>query len=91
MQMRSHSRPALKAEAVVHLVDPVNRELAVTIHGAPRRIYVPPDCGVVLWGQRVKFRKVQPGDRVQVVFSVMADPLVAEALEVQPAYPPCSS
>ena len=78
---------ALEAEAVVHRIDPVNRELAALVGGVPVTIYVPPDCEVVLRGERVKLRMVQPRDRLRVAFTERANPLVARAIEVQPAYP----
>jgi hypothetical protein len=90
MQKKNHCKPVLEAEAVVHRVDPVNRELAALVEGVLVTIYVPPDCAVVLHGERVKLRMVQPRDRVHVAYTELADSLVARAIEVQPAYPPPS-
>ena len=87
MQQRTGCKPVLEAEAVVHRVDPVNRELAALVGGVPVTIYVPPDSAVVLRGERVKFRMVQPGDRLRVAYTKLADPLVARAIEVRLAYP----
>lgn len=87
MQKRSSRKPAREAEAVIHRVDPVNRELVAVVQGAAMTIYVPPDCGVVLRGERVKLRMVQPGDRLRVAYSELADSLVAHEIEVRPAYP----
>src|SRR5688572_25013391 len=48
MQRRNNRRPVLDAEAVIHRVDIVNRELAALVKGVLVTIYVPPDCKVVL-------------------------------------------
>ncbi len=87
MQERTNGRPVLQTEAVVHRVDPVSRELAALVEGVLVAIYVPPDCEVVLRGERVKLRIVQPRDRLRVAYTEFADSLVARAIEVQPAYP----
>jgi hypothetical protein len=90
MRRRNHCKPVLEAEAVVHRLDPVNRELAALVGGILVTIYVPPDCDVVLRGERVKLRMVQPRDRLRVTYTELADSLVAREIEVQPAYPPAS-
>ena len=87
MGRRNSCKPIEKAEAVVHRVDPVNREVAALIDGLPVTIDVPPDCHVVLRGERVKLRMVQPGDRVRVTYTKLATSLVAREFEVQSAYP----
>jgi hypothetical protein len=87
MQKRNRCQPVLEAEAIVCRVDPVNRELAALIEGVPVTMYVPPDCEVILRGERVKLRMVQPRDRVRVAYTELADSLVTRAVEVQPAYP----
>ncbi len=90
MRRRNNGKPVLEAEAVVHRVDPVNRELAALVEGILVTIYVPPGCDIVLRGERVKLRMVQPRDRVRVTYTELADSLVAREIEVQPAYPPAS-
>jgi hypothetical protein len=86
MQKRNYGKPVLEAEAVVHRVDPVNRELAALVDGIPVTIYVPADCAVVLRGERVKLRMVQPRDRLRVAYTELADSLIARTIEVQPVY-----
>jgi hypothetical protein len=83
--MRTDRKLVLEAEAIVHRVDPVNRELAALVEGVPVTIYVPPDCEVVLRGEQVKLRMVQPRDRLRVAYTELAGALVARAVEVQPA------
>lgn len=86
MRRRNNCEPVLEVEAVVHRVDPVNRELAALVEGILVTIYVPPDSNVVLRGERVKLRMVQPKDRVRVTYTELADSLVAREIEVRPAY-----
>ena len=90
MRGRKSCESAVEAEAVIHRIDPVNRELAGLIDGVGVTIYVPPACEVVLRGERVKLRMVQPKDHVRVTYTELADPLIARAIEVQPVYPPAS-
>jgi hypothetical protein len=90
MRGRNSCEPALEAEVVIYRVDPVNRELAALVEGVLVTIYVPPACEVVLRGERVKLRMVQPKDHVRVTYTELADPLIARAIEVQPGHPPAS-
>lgn len=76
----------MEAEAIIHRVDPVNRELTAVVEGVFVTIYVPPDCEVVLRGERVKLRMVQPGDHVRVTYTELDDPLIACGIEVQPVH-----
>lgn len=85
MRPRIEGKPLLQAEAVVRWVDPVNRELAALVEGAAITIDVPLRCAVVLRGEPVKLRMVQPGDRLHVAYTEQADTLIARAIEVQPA------
>jgi hypothetical protein len=90
MQKGNNHKQVVKAEAVVHRVDPVNRELAALVGGVLVAIYVPPGCEVVLHGERVKLRMIQPRDRVRVAYTELADSLVAREIKVQPASPTAS-
>ena len=53
MRGRNSCESALEAEAVIHRVDPVNRELAALVEGVLVTIDVPPACDVILRGERV--------------------------------------
>lgn len=82
-------RPETRAQApqsvgVVERVDTVNRELTVLLGGDPLTIDVPVDCVITLHGERVKFRMVQPWDRVRVAHAACGSRLVARRIEVQP-------
>ena len=90
MRRRNSREPALEAEAVITRVDPVNRELAALVEGVLVMIDVPPACEVILRGERVKLRMVQPRDRVHVIYTESANPIVARAIEVLPGYPASS-
>jgi hypothetical protein len=87
MQRPDACQPLLEAAAVVHRVDPINRELAVLVEGILVNYYVPPDCTVILRGERVKLRMVQPRDRVHVTYTELAGSLIAREIVVQPGYP----
>ena len=73
MRGRNSCESALEAEAVIHRVDPVNRELAALVEGVLVTIDVPPACEVILRGERIKLRMVQPRDRVRVTYTEFAN------------------
>jgi hypothetical protein len=78
------SRPsAREARAVIHRVDPVNRELTALVDGSAVCVYVPPDCDILLRGERIKLRLVQPRDRIRLVYAPGAEAVVARRIEVQ--------
>jgi hypothetical protein len=83
--MKIQANKTLEADAVVLGVDLVNRQLAALTAGVPVNIYVSPHCDVILHGERVKLRMVQPKDRLRVRYEQLADGLVAERIEVRPA------
>lgn len=75
--------PVLAVEGVIEVVDPVNRELLVADGQATVRFDVPADCPVVLNSERVKFRLLQPLDRVRVVYAFESGRRWARRIEVQ--------
>jgi hypothetical protein len=82
MQKLGTQTSALQMDGVVHGVDTVNRELTVNAGGTLATFEVPPDCAVVLRGERVKLRMVQPRDRVQVTYTRRQGFLVARTIQV---------
>lgn len=90
MRTWNHYEPALEADAIVHRVDAINRELAALVDGVLVTIYVPPACDVMLRGERIKLRMVQPRDRVRVTYTQYANSMIASAIEVQPSNPTSS-
>ena len=80
-------KPTARLDGVVSRVDPVGRELDVHTAGCAVSFDVPPVCPVTLRGERVKFRLVQPQDRVRVVYTESDGRRIAEAVEIQPLAP----
>jgi hypothetical protein len=78
----------MRADGIVRAVDPVNRELAALVGGAVVTFDVPPGCAVVLRGERVKLRLIQPGDQVRVTYAAVRGCLVARAVEVHTGHLP---
>jgi hypothetical protein len=78
---------ALQSVGVVHLVDTVNRVLTVLVNGGLLTFDVPVDCEIILHGERVRFRMLQPRDRVRVTHAGRGSFRVALAIEVQPNDP----
>jgi hypothetical protein len=75
------SAPLLHSDAVVQWVDSVNREVGALVAGILFTIYAPPGCPIVLRGETVKFRLLQPGDLVRVTYVETAGLLVAKRIE----------
>ncbi len=88
MPRQNRNIPVVETEALIHRVDPVNRELGAIVAGALVNVYVPSTCDVVLRGERVKLRMVQPGDRVRVIYTRRGGLLIARHVEVQPEKTP---
>jgi hypothetical protein len=64
-------------------IDLISREVELISKAASHVVSVPPDCEVLLHGERVKLRMLQPGDSVKVTCLDKADSLVARALVAQ--------
>jgi hypothetical protein len=88
MPIPSARRPTVRIDGVVRRVDTVGRELHVQVAGSAVTFDVPPGCPITLRGERVKFRLVQPRDRVRVAYTVSHERRVADAVDVQPVDPP---
>jgi hypothetical protein len=69
---------------VVRHVDTINRELHVQIGDSIVTFDVPPDCTILLRGERVKLRMLQPLDRVRVTCTDGRHLFTAHVIEVQP-------
>lgn len=86
MRTRNRKR-VLRAEAIVHRVDTINRELSVLIGSVPVAIHVSRDCDVVLRGERVKLPMIQPSDRLRIAYAgKISNSLEAIAIQVLPTY-----
>ena len=73
-----------RIEGTVLRVDIINRELAVFAGGMRVVIDVPADCRIVLRGEPVKLRMLQPLDRVRVACNISDRLPIANAVEVGP-------
>jgi hypothetical protein len=69
---------------IVQLVDTVQRELTVLMHNGLAVVDIPPDCPIVLHGERIKLRMVQPRDHVRIRLAEGDTLPTAKAVEVQP-------
>jgi hypothetical protein len=78
-------RPGLLVEGVARRIDAVGRELTVDAGGTLVAIDVPPDCPIILRGERIKFRMLLPRDRVRVTCVDSPGARVASTVEVQPS------
>ena len=84
MQKPEHIARALNSVGVVHRVDTVNRELTVFVNDGLLTFDVPVGCAVILHGELVKLRMVQPQDRVKITYASHGGLQVARTMEVQP-------
>lgn len=84
--MHRHQRiaQALSSVGVVQHVDTVNREVTAFVDGALRTFDVPIGCEVILHGEPVKLRMVQPRDRVKITYTRRGSLQVALRIAVQP-------
>lgn len=69
--------------AMVDRVDPINREMHISVGNSSLAIYVPPGCPVLLRGERVRFRVLQPNDLVRGTYVRRPEGFVAEELEIR--------
>jgi len=68
----------------VQVVDTVQRELTVLTPFGLKVFDIPPDCPIVLHGERIKLRMVQPRDQVRIRVAAGEALPTAIAVEVQP-------
>ena len=55
-------------DGVIRKVDAMNRDMTVLAGGSQELVDVPSGCSIVLNGETVKLRLLQPGDRVRVTY-----------------------
>lgn len=72
------------AWGIVQNVDLVGRDMTVLLQTGIEVFDIPPDCPILLHGEQIKLRIVQPRDHVWIAFNRQSERLVAEKLEVQP-------
>lgn len=84
MYRLERTAPALHSAGMVHRVDTVNREVAVFVNGELLTFDVPVGCAILLHGERVKLRMVQPRDWARIAYARQGRLLVAQTIELQP-------
>jgi hypothetical protein len=73
-----------RAQGTIQRVDTLGREITLLLSTGLEAFYVPPDCPIVLHGERIKLRMIQPRDKARVTFVRNRGMLVVKLLEVQP-------
>jgi hypothetical protein len=69
--------PSLQAQGTVCRVNTISRELDLFMNGGRSVLDVPPDCAIILRGERVRLRMVQARDIVRVTYVVGINPQIA--------------
>jgi hypothetical protein len=70
----NHAMPSLEntkrreIDGIIRQVDAVNRDMTVLAGARQTLVDVPSDCSIVLNGETVKLRLLQPGDPVRVTY-----------------------
>jgi hypothetical protein len=73
---------AFEARGRLLRLDTLNRELTLLVGEAAVELDVPPSCPVVLNGQAVRLRLLQPQDRLRVTYHPALGRGVARHIEV---------
>jgi hypothetical protein len=85
--MRNLSLTTSQISGIIDDIDLVNRQLALRSCFGPKSVDVPPTCRILLRGEPVKLRLLQPGDYIKVTLSKSASSSAAQQIEVQ-GHPP---
>jgi hypothetical protein len=81
------SDPAIeRLQGIIREVNLLDRDLTVCAGTKAAVFDVPPDCPVFLHGERIKLRLLQPRDRVSIAFMRRDERLVAQKIQVDPAF-----
>lgn len=70
-------------EVILERMNLIDRELTSSIEGVTIRIYVPPNCVIVLRGERIKLRMLEAGDLLRVRYAEARTYWIAREIEVQ--------
>jgi hypothetical protein len=73
-----------RARGIVQSIDLVGRDLTVLLQTGITVFDIPPDCPILLHGEPIRLRMMQPRDHVRITFKCTSERLVAEKLDVQP-------
>lgn len=66
---------------VIRQVDAVNRDMTLLAGGTHELVDIPSNCSIVLNGEAVKLRLLQPGDYVRVLYLDQNNVRVAQRIE----------
>jgi hypothetical protein len=73
-----------RVEGTVKRVDTVEREITVMLPRGLAVFDVPSHCCILLRGESVKLRLIQPRDPIRITYLDLNGRLIAQMLEVQP-------
>jgi hypothetical protein len=73
-----------RATGIVQKIDLVGRDMTVQLTSGSMMFDIPPDCPILLHGEPIKLRMVQPRDHVCIVFTRLPERATAARVEVQP-------
>jgi hypothetical protein len=80
-----HAKTATeRAQGAVQRVNTVEREISVLLPTGLAVFDVPSNCPILLRGEPIKLRLIQPRDHVRIAFADHQGRLIANLLEVQP-------
>jgi hypothetical protein len=82
MQATQPNDTVLYVDGIIQRVDALAREVTVLTDGVQMLFDVPADCAVLLCGERVKLRLLQPLDHAVVAYSPRQSPPAARVIEV---------
>jgi hypothetical protein len=68
-------------DGIIRQVDAVNRDMTILDGNRHKLVDVPSDCSIVLNGEAVKLRLLQPGDPVRVTYVYRNDVRLARWIE----------
>ena len=68
-------------DGIIRRVDAVNRDMTVLTGSSHKLVDVPSDCAIILNGETVKLRLLQPGDHVRVTYVYRNDVRTARWIE----------
>jgi hypothetical protein len=71
-----------RAVGIIQAVDVPGRMLTILVNGVSTIFDIAPDCAIVLRGERVKLRLVQPSDTAHLVYRQTAEGRKAQVIDV---------
>lgn len=77
----------MRLSGMIHRLDLMNRELEMLTNMRRTAVVVPPGCVVLLRGEPVKLRILQPGDFIEVAFFMRGSMRVAREIKVDGSRP----